>query len=179
MAVAPKRALKEVPVTSNFTAIVAALGNAARNVRYDNGVLYVDGVDQAALDAAADAADPVFGTRALIKQQAGAQLMGRLAAGMTWAGHPLQIDEASTMRIGQSAQAASLGALPEGFAWRMGDNFNLAMGNEDMIAMATAAFDYVASLRVRYWQIVDQANTADAESLGTINPASGWPTPPA
>lgn len=179
MALAPKRGQKALPATANFAALVAALGPNARNVRYDGGVLRVDGVTDAEIEDALASVDLHHATRMAVKAAAGQQLMTRIAAGMPWEGHPLQIDEASTTRITSAAVAADLGALPPGFAWRMADNTSLPMDEAGMIEMATAAFNYIFALRARYWAIVDAATDASEADLATIDPTTGWPSPPA
>lgn len=167
------------PDTDIAAAVRAAGGNPAR-ARYDNGTLTVRDITQAALEAAVGAADPLFGARVRLKRAAGATLLAKQAAGMPWTGGAtLQIDDASLNRITAASTGAQAGALPAGFAWRMADNSALPLDAAGMIALGTAALDYVYALRAQYWALVDAAtNAADAAALAAIDPTAGWPVPP-
>jgi hypothetical protein len=84
-----------------------------------------------------------------------------LARGMPWGGKVLQVDEASIGRITATAAAVANNVpLPAGFAWRMLDNSGLTMDRAGFLAMATAAFAHVNTLRARMWAAIERARAA-------------------
>lgn len=88
-----------------------------------------------------------------------------IAAGMPWAGHTLQIDDASQARLTAMVAMAQHG-LPEGFAWRMADNAMVPLDAEGLLAMALAAGAHVYRLRADMWAALDQVR--DATSLKAL-----------
>lgn len=177
--VPPIRSSVVLPVTVNFVDIILYAGGDPRNARYDNGVLHVDGVSQAALEAAVEArGDQSFAVRAAKKGQAAQGLMARIAAGMPWAGKTLQIDDASQVRLTAMDSAAKGGSLPPGFFWVMADNSKLPLDAAGMTNMAVAAMNYVFALRAHYWGLRSQVDEAPTvEAVQAIDTTAGWPVP--
>lgn len=86
----------------------------------------------------------------------------QIAAGMDWQGSPLQIDQTAVQNISAvMLQVVAQVPLPEGFAWRMGDNTYMPMDAAGVAAMATAASAQVQALRVELWAAVDAARAAE------------------
>ena len=100
----------------------------------------------------------------------------KLAAGMTYQGKTLQIDEDSQLRIiGAAAKAGLVGGAPSA-GWRMGDNSFLALPNAAaMIALASAASAKVEALRVVMWGHKDAiAALTDVGAVQAYDITAGW-----
>lgn len=179
--IGPLEASAVVANTVDIASLISEAGGDPAKARYDNstGVLHIVGITQDALDAVLGQADPLFGHRFLLKQEAIKELNARTDAGMPWLGKVVQIDETSTGRMTAVAFGMQLGAASS-VSWRMADNTPSVLDKPGMLAMAVAAMGYVLSLRHRYWEIVDGAKAAaDSEALDAIDPQAGWPAAPA
>ncbi len=77
-----------------------------------------------------------------------AEYAAQIAAGMTYSGKPLQIDEISQGRIvSMVTRAKSKAGLPPDFAWIMGDNSELPLAAAGMEDLGIAASTRVMVLR--------------------------------
>jgi hypothetical protein len=149
--------------------------------RYDAATqtLTVRGIDQQALDNALMTLDQLFAGRWSKQSMAKAELDARIEAGMPWIGKIADIDESSQNRMTSVVLGVQVGLGEGGIPWRMKDNSFLMLDGPGMIAMASAAFNYVAALRAHYWDLVDQTKAVtDQDGLDLIDTAAGWPEPP-
>lgn len=104
-----------------------------------------------------------------------------LAAGMLYAGRPLQIGEPDQQNIatmGQEARwaLASNAPWPADFAWRMADNSFLPLADaQAMIALGEAAKAEVYRLRQVKWTHADAiAAATSVAAIESHNIDSGW-----
>ena len=85
----------------------------------------------------------------------------QVAKGAVYSGKPIQIDDASQMRMAAVVTQITAGvALPAGFAWRMGDNTYLPVTSAQMVALAAAASARIMALRAALWPAIDAARVA-------------------
>lgn len=119
--------------------------------------------------------------KAARKEEVDARLDGLLAAGMSYAGKPLQlrpVDQGNVAAMAQRAGLALEGVVtwPEGFAWRMADNSFLPLPTPaDMIAMGQAAADEVLRLRMIAWGHKDAIDALDTvEAVFSYDIGVGW-----
>lgn len=104
-----------------------------------------------------------------------AEFAAQIAAGITHAGKPLEIDEASQGRMGDMmTRARSRAGLPAGFAWRMGDNSFLPLTAAELEDMAIAASDRVIALRRARWAARDAVRAAATREAADAVQAT-WP----
>lgn len=105
-----------------------------------------------------------------------------VAAGMSYAGKVLQIDDASRQNIAAVATRAigvvqSIAGMtwPPGFAWRMADNSYLTISAAAFLAMGQAAADRYTALILHRGALKDAvAAAADADAVDAIDPSTGW-----
>ena len=100
----------------------------------------------------------------------------KLAAGMSYAGKTLQIDEDSQLRIiGAAAKAGIVGGAPSA-GWRMADNTFLKLADGPaMIQLAAAVSAKVESLRVIMWGHKDAIEAlGDVASVAAYDITAGW-----
>lgn len=103
-----------------------------------------------------------------------AEYAARIAAGMTHAGRPVEIDEASTARMNAAASLHLAGVFPAGFAWRMADNGFLPLTGPQMVALAAAAAARVLALRQARWAARDAIRNATTRAAADAVTAT-WP----
>jgi hypothetical protein len=126
-------------------------------------------------------APPALDNRTLAEAQAealariDAEFVEREAAGITWQGKPLWIDERSTQRMTSMVVSTAAGVpLPPGFAWRMGDRTFLPLDAAGLVAMAAAAAARVQALRRARWAAIDAVmaatTRAEADAVAPV-----WP----
>lgn len=85
----------------------------------------------------------------------------QVAKGAIYSGKPIQIDDASQMRMAAVVTQITAGVpLPAGFAWRCADNSYLPVNTNQMVGLAAAAAARVMALRVALWAAVDAARAA-------------------
>lgn len=127
------------------------------------GVLHV--FDDRTLDEAKDEAVARFE----------AEYEAQIALGTTYAGKPLQIDEPSQSRMAAVVTQINAGAtLPDGFAWRMGDNTFLPVTTNQMVGLAVTASARVMALRTVIWAAKDAARASTTREEADAITAS-WP----
>lgn len=100
----------------------------------------------------------------------------QLAAGMSYGGQVLQIDEASQLRITGAAAAAGLTGSVPASGWRMADNTFLALpAAADMVQLAAAAAVAVEALRTTMWAHKDAiAALGDLAAVLAYDVSTGW-----
>jgi hypothetical protein len=103
------------------------------------------------------------------------ELLQQVAAGITHAGKPLQIDEPAQQRMAAVVTQVTAGVpLPPSFSWRMADNTFLALTGPQMIGMAAVAAARVYALRVAFWQATDAVRAATTREAADAVTAA-WP----
>lgn len=129
----------------------------------------------------ADGTETVIDDRTLADAQAAridallAELAQQIAAGITHAGKPLQIDDPAQQRMAAVVTQITAGVpLPPSFAWRMADNTFLPLTGPQMIGMAAVAAARVYALRVAYWQALDTVRAATTREAADAVTAA-WP----
>ena len=90
-----------------------------------------------------------------------AEFAAQVAKGTTYSGKPLQIDDASQMRMAAVVTQITAGVpLPAGFAWRCADNSYLPVNTNQMVGLAAAASARIMALRAALWPAIDAARVA-------------------
>lgn len=141
----------------------------------------------AGVQAVYAAHDPVHAALVVLRQQKivaiDAVAETRAAAGLSYGGKVIQIDDASRQNISGIATRA-LGVVqgvegltwPVGFAWRCLDNSWLEISAADFLAMAQQAADLYTAIVVHRAALKDAATAAaDQAALDAIDLAAGWP----
>lgn len=105
-----------------------------------------------------------------------------IAAGFSYAGKVIDLDEASRANIAAAATRAMAVALalpgmawPDGFAWRTKDNTTLDLDPSEMLGMGQEAADRFTALILIRGALKDAVAAAtSAEELEAVDPAAGW-----
>ena len=98
----------------------------------------------------------------------------RVAAGITFSGRPLEIDDASQAHMNAAASLQLAGVFPASFEWRMADNSFLPVTGPQMVTLAQTAAARVYALRRARWAARDAIRAAPTRAAADAVQAT-WP----